>query len=442
LVTLWVAGGLIFAPDAHGGLLFRNQAVGGISINVDGIVGQPDVEAQQLLRERMLALVNPSPDPLAPPCELRKISLRKLESSVAEALKNNLGKLPDEIKYLAGIQRIEYLFVYPEQNDIVLAGPGEGWRVDENGNVVGLTTGRPVIPIDDFLTALRAAPLARGASITCSIDPTAQGLRALQQLLADQSQFHPSVIGQMEQTLGPQSVTIRGVPTDTHFARVLVACDYRMKRVAMNLEPSPVRTLPGFLELVQSRRGSLRTMSPRWWLASSYEPLERSPDGLAWRLRGPAVRAMTEADVIAVDGSIQHTGKADPLAQQWADLMTDNYDELSRVDVVFGQLRNLMDLCVVAAVMEREQLLAKANCPLPVLTSSTSELVTEGWNSAKTVATQCSFVRKGRNYLITASGGIKISAWEVLQNTRTDAQLDQTRQRAAAALATATWWAN
>ena len=41
--------------------------------------------------------------------------------------------LPDAIKYLAGLQHIRYVFVYPEQKDIVLVGPGEGWKVDAQG---------------------------------------------------------------------------------------------------------------------------------------------------------------------------------------------------------------------------------------------------------------------------------------------------------------------
>ena len=39
--------------------------------------------------------------------------------------RQNNRPLPDEVKYLAGLQRIRYVFVYPEQQDIVLAGFGE-----------------------------------------------------------------------------------------------------------------------------------------------------------------------------------------------------------------------------------------------------------------------------------------------------------------------------
>ena len=71
------------------------------------------------------------------------------------------------------------MFVYPEQKDIVLVGFGEGWRIDARGNVVGVTTGKPVLLLDDLLTALRTAATSARAGISCSIDPTPEGIQQL-----------------------------------------------------------------------------------------------------------------------------------------------------------------------------------------------------------------------------------------------------------------------
>lgn len=435
--TLLVTG---FPPPAQAGLRFQNAAVGGISIDGQGVVAQPTVDARQRLRERMMSEVDGPDAELGNKTELRKISLRRLEAAIAGAMDNNLGVLPEEIKYLAGIQRIKYVFVYPELGDVVLAGPGEGWQVNEDGEVVGVTTGLPVIHIDDLLVALRSAMAARDTGITCSIDPTPEGLRALDQLLKRQRVFDPRILPRIEEVMGPQQVTITGVPSDSHFARVLVACDYRMKRIGMNLEPSPVPSLVGFLDLVKSSRRRPRTMTPRWWLATDYEPLARSDDGLAWELRGPGVKAMTQDDFVAATGVVRRPGKVDPLAQQWADLMTQNYEPLSKEIMVFGQLRNLMDLAVIAALIEQEQLLSVANCQLPVLMRPDSELMTDGWNPAKTVATQCSFIKKGSNYVITASGGVDINSWQVIQKTVKDARVAETRQQASPPATTKWRW--
>jgi hypothetical protein len=47
-----------------------------------------------------------------------------------------------------------------------------------------------------------------------------------------------------------------GVPTDSRFAQVLVAADYRMKRIGMNFEKAPVRGLPSYLEMRPASIGS------------------------------------------------------------------------------------------------------------------------------------------------------------------------------------------
>ena len=88
------------------------------------------------------------------------------------------------------------------------------------------------------------------------------------------------------------------MPTTSHFARVLVAADYRMKRLAMGFEPSPVRGLPSFLEMLPVSGRGMSNMMPRWWLEPKYESVLRDADGLAWELRGGSVKAMTEEDYL------------------------------------------------------------------------------------------------------------------------------------------------
>jgi hypothetical protein len=52
-------------------------------------------------------------------------------------------------------ERIEYVFAYPDSHDIVLAGPAEGWTVDDRGNVVGTNSGAAVLHLVDLIAALR-----------------------------------------------------------------------------------------------------------------------------------------------------------------------------------------------------------------------------------------------------------------------------------------------
>lgn len=175
------------SPAMAGNNNFRNSSVGGVSINVEGVVGPPSDGARRLFLEQLRRDVKSPDGALKAPVELRMVSLRGLEAACEDAIKNNMGQLPDEVKFLAGLQRIQYVFVYPEENDIVLAGPGEGWRVSDDATVVGITTGRPVLHLDDFLVALRTVHEARRGGISVSIDPTAEGNRNLQELFDSQA---------------------------------------------------------------------------------------------------------------------------------------------------------------------------------------------------------------------------------------------------------------
>jgi hypothetical protein len=205
---------------------------------------------------------------------------------------------------------------------------------------------------------------------------------------------------------------------------VLVAADYRMKRIAMRLEESPLEELPSFLDMLAQSRVKLTNMMPRWWLACDYEPLARSEDGLAWELRGQGVQVKTEDSLVADDGSITpQDGKQNPIATRWAEQMTRLYDQLSREEPVFGQLRNLMDMSVVAALIRKEQLVERAGCTLPILLGQNQEFALQAWNPPKAVATQCSFIKRGKEFLITASGGVQIDSWRYAAQSQVNPQV-------------------
>jgi hypothetical protein len=424
---------------------FRGNNVGGISVDAKGVVAEPNMDGNRALLQILKKDVRKPAADLSRPAELRVVSLKGLEAAVADAVKNNHGVLPDEVRYLAGLQRIEYVFVYPEEGDIILAGPGEGWKVRDDAVIVGVTTDRPVMQLDDLVVALRTAGGARETPISCSIDPTPEGQKNLDALLAEFSRkrttFSPEATKLIEKALGPQQITVTGLPPESHMARVLVAADFRMKRIAMHLDPSPLpKELPSFLTMLQQKKAATKNMMPRWWLACNYEPLGKSPDGLAWELRGPGVQCMTEDDFVAADGKRQGSGKKNDVAVNWANAMTEHYDALSQKDSIFGELRNVMDMCVIGALIEKEGLLSKAKLDLPTLLGSDSELKLEKWNSPKTVATQSSFMKSGREYIITASGGVDVTSWQVASQAKESAEVKATKD--GVKVPTKAWWSN
>jgi len=415
--------------------------VGGVLVDAHNMVSPPDKSARIPMRDALRARHAKVPGELNSPVDLRMISLRRLEEAVQSAGESEAEMLPDDLRFLAGMQRIQYVFIYPEEQDIVLAGPGEGWKVDDDGNIVGVTSGRPVLRLEDLLVAFRTVDNARQGGISCSIDPTPEGWQRYESLMSRGGlKAGSGALAAIKHALGPQAITVTGVPADSHLARVLVSSDYHMKRIAMKLEPSPLKELPSFLDLLKREQTRLDGMMPRWWMACDYEPLGRSEDGLAFELRGRGVKCLTEEEVVA-GGKREGTGKANASAQKWADMMTAHYDELAVSEATFGELRNVMDMCVIAALLSKEQLMAKANCPLPTLRATSGSLQFVSFHVPKWVETQTSALNTGIEYVVTASGGVQIGSWQVADKTELRPAVAQVRQKArSAAGTTQVWW--
>jgi len=421
--------------------VLTTRAVGGISISVDGVLTNAETDMLGSLRSFRERALQQIPADVSTPVAQRKISLKALDAALREQIADG-RPLPDVMKYLAGLQHVQYVLVYPEQQDIVLVGPAEGWKIDAWGNVVGSRNGRPVLLLDDLAVALRSARQAAQGEISCSIDPSQEGLSRLQKLVAGLHTIGANpdaTIAAIRDALGPQNISVTGVPATSHFARVLVAADYRMKRLAMALEPSPIKSLPSYMSLIQSAKRGMNNMLPRWWLTPQFAPLLRDADSLAWQLSGPKVRAMTEEDFVASDGSRQHTGKASPLAQKWADTMTARYDDLALADPIFAELRNCMELALVAGLMVKEDLPRKARCSFTALLDD-GQLKAESYPAPQQVASQASVVHKGNNWIISASGGVRIDVQSAFAGSQAAGETGVLRAKVAPQSPKNWWW--
>ena len=149
--------------------------VGGVLISAEGLLASRPIprNARQLNVQRFNAAkvaLNKDLQQISP---LRKVSLNRLEAEVAKLIE--AGKpVPTDMRYLAGLTKITHVFFYPETQDIVIAGPAEGFFFTAENFVVGMNSGRATLKLEDLVVALRAfAPdLNKPSLITCSIDPT------------------------------------------------------------------------------------------------------------------------------------------------------------------------------------------------------------------------------------------------------------------------------
>ena len=275
-----------------------NGAVGGVAIDAHGVMAKAEERDVVALRDARRNALSGLAGDVTKRSELRKISLRRLDDLLAQHVSQN-KPLSSEILYLAGLQRIEYVFAYPDSHDIVLAGPAEAWTVDDRGNVVGTNSGAAVLHLVDLIAALRTKDqMLAGKIISCSIDPTAAGLKQFARLTrSNQLSPSPELLRRMEQAVGPQTITLSGVAPESHFAQVLVAADWQMKRLGMGLVPSPVDGLTSYLELLNEGlvlRGEFLCLAGGSPTASS--PWSATPTGSAGESRDQGFKCARRPD--------------------------------------------------------------------------------------------------------------------------------------------------
>ena len=439
------AVGLAHAQGNFGGGGLGAQAVGGISIDAEGIIQNLDPKAlEALAATRRTALAEAAAvEPfgkIGKPTALRKVSLKRLIAAI-EASAATGQPLPPEVLFLGGLDRITHLFVDPEGHDILLAGPADKAAIDPAGNIIAAASGRPLLQLEDLIVALRAIDGARAGGIRCSIDPTLEGITKLQQFLRNQKTIGPNpdtTLRSMEDALGSQLVTVGGVPADSRFARVMVAADYRMKRIGMGLEPSGIPELPSYLSMVPSG-GSSAASLPRFWLEATYDPIARDPDELAYHIAGRRMKCLTESDLVGKDGMQRGKAPGDAIAVKWCAAMTAHYEKLALRQPVFSELLNCVDLAVVAALIHGRQLDHLAGLDVSMLRDA-GRLPLPTYEAATTVPTVASGIKKGSRWIVSASGGVQFQPWGFASSTNESATVAATRTASLASRPVDGWW--
>jgi len=434
--------GVVPASAQFGGIGGQVGAVGGVMIDPDGRVRAATPQEQQQLATLLRQSLDDPQGDLAKTTDRRVISLSKLQDELKRVERDG-RELTPEIAFLSGLQRIEYVVVDKANRDLLIVGPAEPWTIRQDGSVVGESSGRSVVHLDDLVTAFRSVETARNeGGIRCSIEPTDEGRRRLQSLLSRvklRPGQNPTFLEPaMREAFGPQQILLAGVPSDSRFARTMVAADFEMKRIAMALVDSPIAQLPSYLEMARNKTHS-NSQNPRWWMACHYEPIRREASGRVWKISGQGVKTLTEQDIIAADGSAKSDGRQDKLAMQWAETMTEHFQSLAKAMPVFQDLRNAMDLAVVATLIRQEQLDVASGIDLQVLRGEGDLVPQMNFRMPKSLEPQCSFVRGRAGWTVTASGGVSVNAFAVAENQVQDSDLAMFES---GARSSERWWWN
>ncbi len=329
---------------------------GGITINPQGVVNPVNLKPASLALEKRrlqaVAAKNLSKD-LNRPSEMRVVSLVKLEQAIDARLRAG-QTISDEMKFLAGLQRIDFVFIYPDENDIVIAGPADGFAMGRQNRVVGVNSGRPVMLLEDLVVALRSR---RAPTIGVSIDPYQQKLAALNQALSRPLPPLPAGRGhirfqQMANMLGNHKITVQGVPDDSHYARTLVEADYRMKRMAMGFEGAGIPGFRSHLSLIVPNGNTMQ----RWWFTPLYDAIYTSEDGNAFKLAGQRLQLSAQDEVVNAAGQRANAATTRISSQKFAQIFTKQYPKIAERMPCFAELQTLVDLAILGALIDSRRL--------------------------------------------------------------------------------------
>ena len=402
----------------------NNQQVSGIQIDPDGVVSPVFTKSAALDKKRFAAAAaaNLAAD-LNAPSPLRKVSLPRLEGAYRQFAADP-QRTPDEMKYLAGLQRIDHVFMYPDTNDLVIAGPAAGFAPDSTGRVLCVDTGRPPMRLEDLIVALRITD--RGRDLGCSIDPMPQNLAAMIQHVnanSDATTFEEGQARFRERTqiLGMQNVRVWGVPPDSHFSLALVEADYRMKLVSLELERTGVLGFRSHLSMLTPTGNTMQ----RWWFTPLYDALSQNEDGTAFQFSGQRAQLLSQEEISNAAGRRSDAAFTRRTTEKYAQHFTEKFPELAAAMPVFAELQSLIDLAVLGALVRKDDLAGRADWSMSLFLDA-EKAPLEKTNVPRRVASVVNTRHVNRGMIIgLIAGGIVIDPQSTVARHVADADASQ-----------------
>ncbi len=374
----------------------------------------------------------------APESDLRMVSLTRLQRELQ--LSVALGEpISDEMRYLAGLQRIEYVFVFPETNDLVIAGPAND--VQASGGKVAQSDS---LLLNDLLTLLKNAE--SNGEFGCSITPKRANLVRTKQFLAKPTgTLKPRAtkkwVGAIRDHLGLQDIQVGGINPGSHVAHVLVEADYHMKLIGMGLEPS-VPNVPSYLASIKKETVPKSMDVLRWWFTLKPDAVVQNQRGDSFRLAPQVVQLQSENELITDNGNRVHTGQSSDLNRQFAQRFTDHFDELADRHPVYRRLENVFRMALVAALIHSYAVRYQLEWDPTWLTSTLTSAVGRTPQEVPSIVNHRVINR--RHVVVGVSGGVRVNAREAITNRKRSDVLVAVSQKSSArprmARSTGKWW--
>jgi hypothetical protein len=201
-----------------------------------------------------------------------------------------------------------------------------------------------------------------------------------------------------------------------------------MKLIGIGVETPPVRMV-SYIDRAKPSNNTSALM--RWFFIPDYNCARVAADNLGLELVGDTVKLVCEDQAVADDGSRAVSSRRNTASEAFTKSFTQHYPELAAREPVFAEMRNVIDLAIVAAFIHKQDLYGKADWKAATFNDEAS-LKVETYEAPLQVETVCTAVWKGTSLITPVGGGVSIRAQQALQTANAlpdeDGQISELRE--------------
>jgi len=254
-------------------------------------------------------------------------SIVQLQNNVKHCVEHKI-KLPDEIENFYSIESVEGFVVDEHSYDVIIFGK----------------KGDNVLTLDDFVVALRCATFSNEPP-GVTIDPRVTA--------ADPYKI--------------QDVRFFGPVENTYFGYTLFDADYLLKKIAANVVTPEITDFYTYRDLIiQSAKEEMKTCSGkvepkeslnRFWFYPSNILFAKSDNGDVGIVKQCEISLLTEKQFLDKSEKklVSLSGERDELAEKFAYLFTNRYNDFCNNYFVYRRLHALFKLYALAKFMVEER---------------------------------------------------------------------------------------
>jgi hypothetical protein len=428
--------------EALGGPSTMSPYPAGIMVDGNGLVRDITTEAGGSAADNLSVMLNAKRDAIeagVPQTEpdwraatiMRAVSLSRLSQ---EVLRRRLsGKaLDDSMSNMAGLSRIQYVVLDPENRDVILAGPVggietfKGWHRDQK-------TGLTAMRLEYFATAFTS--ILSGTPFGCTIDPTpnslASAVRAAESIRSGETPIGLAAQA-MQDAIGKQDVRVFGTAGDTALGYLMVEADRHMKQLALGVHPLP-KDAPNYLDFITRHiaSGPPDGQLLRLWFTGSPMAVRVDEAGRTYELAGRAMKLVNETKLARTDGGRGEV-RADVRSDEFVDEFNKRFIDIVAEYPLYGALHSVYASAAVAEVLRRSEAgkwIPGIVAPMLLHDSSDGLMPTPRKVDSLAVLHRVTHQRK-RHSIVVASGGVMVEASETVEaDFRPYASLISMRER-------------